>query len=254
VTAPEANSVTSEAVTREPVTRDRAVLLAVAMADAVGIDSLSMRKLARELGIEPMSLYYHVKGKEDLLDGMVESVVSEIVLPHEVAEWKSAMRQRADSARGVLRRHPWAISLFDSRTTTATLAQHNAVAGCLRHAGFSVPLAAHAMSLLDSYVQGFALQEASLPLDASGDISAATESIMGLEDMASNAFPHLAEMAVTHILQPGYAYGNEFEFGIQLILDGIEAARSRRRRRCLQDRSVTRTPEHTCPPATAHRR
>ncbi len=200
--------------------------LAVAIADAGGIDSLSMRKLARELGIEPMSLYYHVKSKEDLLDGMVGSVVSEIVLPLEDAPWKTAMRKRAESARTVLRQHPWAISLIDSRTTTPTLAQHNAVAGCLRHAGFSVPMAAHAMSLIDSYVHGFALQESSLPVDASGDISEATESIMEQQDMMSNAFPHLAEMAIKHILQPGYAYGNEFEFGIQLILDGIEGALS----------------------------
>jgi AcrR family transcriptional regulator len=185
-----------------------------------------MRKLARELGIEPMSLYYHVKSKEDLLDGMVGSVVSEIVLPLEDAPWKTAMRKRAESARTVLRQHPWAISLIDSRTTTPTLAQHNAVAGCLRHAGFSVPMAAHAMSLIDSYVHGFALQESSLPVDASGDISEATESIMEQQDMMSNAFPHLAEMAIKHILQPGYAYGNEFEFGIQLILDGIEGALS----------------------------
>ncbi len=214
-------------VTREPVTRDRAVRRAIEIADAGGIESLSMRKLARELGIEPMSLYYHVKGKEDLLDGMVGTVVSEIGLPAEDAEWKRAMRERADSARSVLRRHPWAISLVDARNTTATLAHHNAAAGCLRHAGFSVPMAAHAMSLLDSYVHGFALQEASLPLDPSGDISEATESIMEQQDMMSNAFPHLAEMARTLVLQPGYAYGNEFEFGIQLILDGIESALAR---------------------------
>lgn len=206
------------------MTRDRAVRAAVAIADAGGIDALSMRKLARELGIEPMSLYYHVKGKEDLLDGMVGAVVREITLPAEDADWRTTLRARADAARSVLRQHPWAISLIDSRTTTATLAHHNAVAGCLRHAGFSVALAAHAMSLLDSYVHGFALQEASLPLSPSGDISEATESILEQPDMMSNAFPHLAEMAATLILQPGYSYGNEFEFGIQLILDGIERA------------------------------
>ena len=211
-------------MTREPVTRERAVRTAVAIADAGGIDALSMRKLARELAIEPMSLYYHDKGKEDLLDGMDGAVVSEITLPPEHAEWKTAVRERADSARSVLRQHPWAISLFDSRTTSATLAYHNAVAGCLRHAGFSVAMAAHAMSLLDSYVHGFALQEASLPLNPSGDISEATENILEQPDMMSNAFPHLAEMAAKLILQPGYAYGNEFEFGIQLIIDGVDRA------------------------------
>jgi AcrR family transcriptional regulator len=202
------------------------VRVAVALADAGGIGSLSMRKLARELGIEAMSLYYHVKSKDDLLDGMVDIVFSEITLPPADADWKTAMRERAESARGVLARHAWAISLMDARTSPgrATLKHHDAVIGCLRGAGFPIPMAAHAMSLLDSYVHGFALQEASLPLDESGDIGAATEGIMGQQHMMAEDFPHLTEMAVNHILQPGYAYGNEFQFGLRLILDGIEAA------------------------------
>ena len=200
--------------------------VAVALADAGGIVSLSMRKLARELGVEAMSLYYHVKGKEDILDGMVDIVFSEIELPSARTEWKTAMRERAESTRSVLKRHPWAISLMDSRTTPGaeTLKHLDTVIGCLSDAGFSIPMAAHAMSLLDSYVRGFALQEASLPLDASGDIGAATEGIMEQQPMMSDAFPHLSEMAVKLVLQPGYAYGNEFEFGLRVILDGIEAA------------------------------
>ena len=134
------------------------------------------------------------------------------------------MRERADSARSVLRRHPWAISQVDARTTRATLNHHNAVIACLTRAGFSIPMAAHAMSLLDSYVHGFALQEASLPLDESGDIGEATEDIMAQQAMMANEFPYLAQMAVELVLQPGYAYGNEFDFGIRVILDGIEAA------------------------------
>ncbi|TFB92475.1 TetR/AcrR family transcriptional regulator [Cryobacterium sp. HLT2-28] len=209
--------------TRAPVTRESAVRAAVALADRDGLDSLSMRKLARELGIEAMSLYYHVTGKDDILDGMVEVVVAEMALPADGANWKAALRDGAESARAVLGRHPWAISLMDSRTTRATLNHHNAVIGCLRNAGFSIGLAAHAMSLLDSYVHGFALQEASLPLDESGDIGAATEEIMGRQDLMAE-FPHLSEMAVAHILQPGYAYGNEFRFGVRVILDGLETA------------------------------
>lgn len=211
------------AVSREPVTRDRAVQVAVALADAGGIASLSMRKLAAELGVEAMSLYYHVKNKDELLDGMVEQVYGEIMAPSVGDEWKSAMRERADSARHVLGQHPWAISMMDERTTQGTMRHLDAVIGTLRHAGFSVAMAAHAMSLLDSYIHGFALQEASLPLDESGDISEVTEEIMAQQGMMA-AFPHLAEMGATLILQPGYAYGNEFDFGIRLILDGIEAA------------------------------
>src|ERR1700730_538789 len=186
----------SKAASREPLTRDRAVQVAVALADAGGIESLSMRKLARELGVEAMSLYYHVKGKEDILDGMVDIVFSEIELPSAGAEWKAAMRERAESTRSVLKRHPWAISLMDSRTTPGaeTLKHLDAVIGCLGDAGFSIPMAAHAMSLLDSYVRGFALQEASLPLDASGDIGATTEGIMEQQPMVAGAFPHLAQM------------------------------------------------------------
>lgn len=212
------------AVSREPVTRDRAVQVAITLADDGGLESLSMRKLAGELGVEAMSLYYHVKSKDEILDGMVEVVVSEMALASPGAEWKSALRERADLERNVLRRHPWAISLMDSRTTVATLKYHDAMIGTLRGAGFSMPMVGHALSLVDGYVHGFALQEASLPLDGAGDIGAATEGILAQQEMMSDAFPHLAEMAVTHILKPGYAYGNEFEFGIRVILDGIEAA------------------------------
>jgi AcrR family transcriptional regulator len=209
--------------TRLPVTRDRAVQAAVELADTDGIASLSMRKLAGELGIEAMSLYYHVKNKDELLDGMVEQVYSEIMVPNIADDWKSAMRLRANSTREVLGRHPWAISMVDERTTIAGMTQLNAVIGMLRHAGFSVALAAHAMSLLDSYTHGFALQEASLPTDDSGDIGEVTEGIMAQQELMAG-LPHLAEMAMELVLKPGYAYGHEFEFGIALILDGIESA------------------------------
>jgi AcrR family transcriptional regulator len=210
---------------REPVTRERAIRVAVALADAGGIESLSMRKLAAELGIEAMSLYYHVTGKDDILDGMLDVVYSEYATPRAGDEWRSAMRTRAESTRSVLAKHPWAIGI-KARTSPgpATLGHLDSVIGCLTAAGFSMPMTGHALSLLDSYVLGFAQQEASLPLDPSGDISAATEDIMAQQEAMAEAFPHLAEMAVALILQPGYAYGNEFEFGLELILDGVEAA------------------------------
>jgi AcrR family transcriptional regulator len=211
------------AATRAPLTRERAVRVALDLADAGGIESLSMRKLAQELQVHVMSLYYHVKSKDDILDGMLDAVYSEMHVPGPGVRWMTAMRERAESTRAVLARHPWAISL-DARTSPgpATLGHLDATIGVLRAAGFSMPLVGHAMSLLDSYVQGFAMQEATLPLDASGDIGAVTEDIMAQQEMTSNAFPNLAEMAVTLILQPGYAYGNEFGFGLELILDGIE--------------------------------
>ena len=215
-------SPTRNTTAREPVSRVRAIQAAVALADTEGIESLSMRRLARELGIEAMSLYYHVKSKDEILDGMIESVINEMALPAADGEWKSALRERAESARNVLGRHPWAISMVDERTTRTTMRHLDAVIGCLRHAGFSIAMAAHALSLVDSYVHGFALQEASLPLDESGDIGATTEDILAQQGMMA-AFPYLAEMGVELILQPGYAYGNEFTFGLRVILDGLES-------------------------------
>lgn len=213
--------------TREPVSRERAIRVAVTLADAAGIESLSMRKLATELGIEAMSLYYHVKSKDDILDGMLDVVYSEFSTPRAGDEWRTAMRDRAESMRSVLAQHHWAISI-KARTSPgpATLGHLDSVIGCLRAAGFSMPLTGHAMSILDSYVQGFAQQEASLPLDPSGDIGGATEDIMAQQEQMAQAFPNLADMAVSLILKPGYAYGHEFYFGLTLILDGIAAAQA----------------------------
>jgi AcrR family transcriptional regulator len=144
---------------------------ATVLADRVGVGSLSMRKLAQELGVEAMSLYHHVANKDDLLDGMVDLVFGEIELPSGDAGWKAAMRRRAISAREALRRHPWATGLMESRSTpgAANLRHHDAVLGILRGAGFSVELAAHAYSLLDSYIYGFALQEKTVPFDSAHD-------------------------------------------------------------------------------------
>jgi AcrR family transcriptional regulator len=210
---------------REPVTRERAVRVAIGLADTGGIESVSMRKLAAELGIEAMSLYYHVKNKNDLLDGMLDVVYSEFATPQAGDDWRRGLHERAESTRAVLARHPWAISI-KARTSPgpATLGHLDSVIGCLTAAGFSMPMVGHAMSLVDSYVQGFAQQEATLPLDASGDIGAATEDIIAQQESMQDAFPNLADMAVSLILQPGYAYGNEFDFGLQLVLDGIAAA------------------------------
>src|ERR1035437_3828631 len=151
---------------RIPLSRERVLRAGVAFADESGIAALSMRKLGEALGVEAMSLYNHVANKDELLDGMVDVVFREIDLPGGGTDWKTAMRERAQSARQALGRHPWAIALMSTRTSpgSATLRHHDAVIGNLRAGGFSVPMAAHAFSALDSYIYGFALQEATLPL------------------------------------------------------------------------------------------
>ncbi len=182
-----------------------------------------MRKLGHKLGVEAMSLYNHVRNKEDLLDGMVDVIFSEIELPPAGVDWQRAMRQRAMSVRQVLLRHPWANGLMESRTAPgpANLRHHDAVLGSLRGAGFSVDLAAHAYSILDGYIYGFTLTESTLPFR-----HAAVAEVAGniMEGFRPGEYPHLAEMAVDRAMKPGYNYGDEFEFGLDLILDGIRRA------------------------------
>lgn len=195
---------------------------AIALADAEGIGAVTMRSVAGALGAKPMALYHHVAGKEEILDGMVDAVFAEIDLPPQDGSWREALRHRATSAREVLARHPWAGPLMESRANPgpATLRQHDAMLGTMRRAGFTLPMAAHAYSLLDSYVYGFALQEAALPFDSPEEVPQVAEAI--LAQMPADAYPHLVEMAVEHVLQPGYGYGEEFAFGLELILDGLE--------------------------------
>jgi AcrR family transcriptional regulator len=199
---------------------------AVALADDSGLESLTMRKLGEVVRVEAMSLYNHVANKTDLLDGMVDLVFSEIHLPSAGVDWKTAMRQRAISAREVLSRHPWGIGLMESRSTPgpATLRHHDAVLGSLRQGGFSIEGAAHAFSALDSYIYGFALQEASLPFDTAEETAEVAQMI--LKQLPADEYPYLAELTIEHVLQPGYDYGDEFEFGLDLILDGLERARN----------------------------
>src|SRR6516225_8921612 len=207
---------------RAPLSRDRVLRAAVALADTSGISALSMRKLGEALGVEAMSLYNHIANKGDLLDGMIDIVFAEIDLPSGDGDWKAAMRRRAISARQVLHRHPWAIGLMESRTSPgpATLRHHDAVLGCLRRAGFSIELTAHAYSLLDSYIYGFALQEAGLPFGTGEEAAQVAQQISA--QFASGQYPYLTEMAVAHVVRPGYAYADEFEIGLDLILDSLQ--------------------------------
>ncbi|MDF3287745.1 TetR/AcrR family transcriptional regulator [Streptomyces silvisoli] len=213
---------------RIPLSRQKVLHAAVALADENGLEALTMRKLGEAVGVEAMSLYTHVANKEDLLDGMVDLIFGEIDLPSPHDHWKAAMRQRAVEVRQILSRHRWAIGLMESRSSPgpATLRHHDAVLGCLRKAGFSVALAAHAYSVLDSYIYGFALQERSLPFDTPAASTELAQAI--LAQAPTDQYPHMSELVTEHILRPGYDYGDEFAFGLDLILDGLERASRQR--------------------------
>ncbi|MEU6644081.1 TetR/AcrR family transcriptional regulator [Saccharomonospora sp. NPDC046836] len=207
---------------REPLSRERVITAAMVLADEKGEAGVSMRAIAARLGVEAMSLYNHVAGREDLLNGMVDAVFAEIDLPASATDWKEAMRERAASSRTVLRRHPWAVGLMDSRSRPgpATLRHHDAVLGVLRAGGFSVAMAAHAFSVIDSYLYGFVLQELSLPFTSRAELDEVADGI--LRDVPTDAYPHLMELMTDHALRPDYAYADEFEFGLSLILDALE--------------------------------
>ncbi|PVG80673.1 TetR family transcriptional regulator [Nocardioides gansuensis] len=206
---------------RTPLTRERVLRGAMAVADAGGLTGLTIRSLAQELGVKPMSVYHHVANKDEILDGIVDLVFDEIELPVVGGEWRAEMRRRALSARAALARHTWAIGLLESRTSPgpATLAHHDATLGTLRAGGFSVELTAHAYALLDSYVYGFALQEAGLPFSGPDDVADMAGAIV--EQFATGQYPHLVELAAEHVMKPGYDFGDEFEFGLDLILDAL---------------------------------
>jgi AcrR family transcriptional regulator len=212
---------------RVRLTRERVLRGAVAVADHGGIAALTIRTLAAELGVKPMAVYHHVANKEEILDGIVDLVFGEIELPAVGGDWRTEISRRAHSARQVLRRHPWALPLLESRTSPgpANLRHHDAVLGTLRGAGFSRPLTAHAYALLDAYVYGFAVQESSLPFegpDSVGDVAGPIVELMSTGD-----YPHLVEMATEHYVQPGYDFGDEFGFGLELLLDGLAERLSR---------------------------
>jgi len=213
---------------RARLTRERVIQAALSVADSGGLGSLTIRSLAKELGAKPMSVYYHVANKDEILGALVDIVFSEIQLPVPGGDWRSEMHKRACSAREVLGRHSWAIGLLESRTDPgpANLRHHDTVIATLQMAGFSAELIAHAYALIDSYVYGSALQEAALPFqgpERDGDVM---KSIM--EQMPADEYPHLVHMATSYYLRPGYDFGDEFGFGLDLILDGIERMLARK--------------------------
>jgi AcrR family transcriptional regulator len=203
------------------LSRDQVLRAALSLADAEGIGAVTMQRVARALGAEPMSLYRHIRNKDDLLDGLVDLVYAEITLPHPEEPWRSATRRRAISAREALLRHSWAVSLMESRTHPgpANLAHHDATVGNLFAAGFSGPMAVHAYNLVDSFVYGFALQEHQLPFESTQDLAELAPEM--LQAFPEGQYPHLERVA-TELVGAGFRYGDEFEWGLELILDGIE--------------------------------
>lgn len=211
---------------RQALTRQRVVQAAIEHADTAGLEALTMRHLAKTLNTAPMALYRHVSSRDDLIDAMIDVVFSEIALPLGGAGWKQAMRDRALSLRDVLSRHRWAIGLMESRRHPgpANLRHHDAVIGKLRAAGFDVAMVAHAYSLLDGYIYGFALTKMNMPLETPADIEAMAQDMF--EPFPANEYPNLTEFVTDHVLKPGYDYAEEFEYGLDVILNGIEQALS----------------------------
>jgi len=207
------------------LSRERIVAAAIELVEADGLGALSMARLAERLGCGTMSLYRHVANKDDLIDAMVDVVFSEIGVPPGGGDWKSAMRRRAIAVRDALSRHRWAVGLMESRRRPgpANLRHHDSVIGRLRAAGFSIEMTAHAYSLLDSYIYGFALTKMNLPFETREEVAGVAETM--LEPFPVNEYPNLVEFIGEHVMKPGYDYGDEFEYGLELILDGLELAR-----------------------------
>ncbi len=208
------------ATTRVPLSRERVLLTALALADTIGLDALSMRRLGLELGVEAMSLYYHLPNKDAILDGIVDLVVSEIDLPRSDAPWKTAMRARALSAHAVLLRHPWACHQLLARLNTgpAMLRYVDATWGCMRAAGFSVAHTDEAVSALDSHLYGYTLQRLLFPIDPSAYADTASDYLQTLDP---TMYPHISEMGQA-VIDGVYDGNNQFTFGLDLILDGLE--------------------------------
>jgi AcrR family transcriptional regulator len=211
---------------RQQLSRGRVLEAAIRVADRGGVEAITMRRVAQELGVEAMSLYHHVPNKDAILDGVVDAVFAAIELPPAGCDdWRDAIRARASSARAVLSRHSWALGLMDSRRSPgpATLRHHNAVLGVLREAGFTLPMAVHAVSLIDSYIGGFVLQEANLPLTKHDDVEQVAGGI--LDHLPADELPYLTEVIVDHVLRSGYDHTSEFAYGLDLILEVLEARR-----------------------------
>jgi AcrR family transcriptional regulator len=225
-----ATKIEEAARAREPLTRERILRAAVALADEGGVESLSMRRLAQELGVVPMALYKHVANKDELLDGMVDAVVAEIDPPIEGAEWKRTMRERILSARRALLRHPWASSVLESRgePTPTVIGYMDSMMGVFLAGGFSVDLMHHAIHVMGSRILGFSQElfddTSSLP----------PEEAAAMWTQMADVYPNIAKLVPVAIdTHDGPVVGGgcddqfEFEFALDLVLDGLERLRER---------------------------
>lgn len=214
----------NDPLARGQLSAERIVSAAVDLADRVGFDNVTIRRLADDLGTRPMTIYHYVPSKQDIVEGMVEQVFAEMALPPVDSPWTDALRVRCRSARAVLRRHPWAAPLMESRTSPGpiSLAHHEAVLACLRRGGLSWQMTAHAYAVLDSFIFGFAFEEATLPATSGAAVTElATDVIATLDDQA---YPTLTAFTTEHVLAPGYSFGASFDFGLDLIIDALARA------------------------------
>lgn len=207
---------------REPLSRQRIVAAAARVADRGGLGAVSMRGVGKELSVEAMSLYHHVAGKEELLDGLADWIFAQVSLPEPGTPWRDGMELRSRSAREVLAAHPWGLGLIESRSAPgpALLRHHDRVIGCLREGGFGLRLASHAFSVLDAYIYGFVLTEQSLPFDP-GEAENAGDFAQQFEPLIAE-YPNLAALVAEVTAGKDYLFSDEFEDGLAMILDQLE--------------------------------
>ena len=210
---------------RLPLSRERVLRAAIKLADEGGIEALTMRKLAKELGVEAMSLYNHVANKGDVLDGIVDTALGEIVLPTGEADWKTAIRDIAISAHETLLRHPWASGLWmGQKPGPARLRYGDSLLGCFRNAGFSKDLTYHAYHIIESYILGYTFQVLGYQNVDMEQFAGIAASFLSGEFSAD--YPHFTEHALQHMeAEPGHDDVSAYELGVDLILDGLERLR-----------------------------
>lgn len=209
---------------RPRVSRDQVLDAALAIADETGLDAVTMANVGKRLGVQAMSLYRHVANKEEILDGLVDRVFAEIEVPADAPAWREALRRRAVSVHDALMRHRWAIGLMESRSNPgpATLAHHDAMVAVLLDAGFTGRSATRVYNLVDSYVYGFALQEAALPFSTAEEMALISDEMLaGVEA----AYPRLASVQ-RELAGSGFVYADEFEAGLDIILPALPGPES----------------------------
>ena len=204
---------------RPNVSREQVLDAALELADEGGLAAVTMASVGARLGVEAMSLYRHIGNKEEMLDGLVDRVFAEIEVPADARDWRDALRRRAVSAYAALRRHQWAIGLMESRSQPgpATLGHHDAMVAILLRAGFDGGLVVRVYNLLDSYIYGFALQEATLPFSSPEEMASMSEQMLAA---VADAYPHLATVQRA-LVGAGFDYADEFEAGLDIILGAL---------------------------------